>query len=114
MPDASARSSARLGLGAKIFIAATLSVMGVLGVTLGLTSVQAERTADESIRRALAGVRRGVHAFLSGRTVASAGMSAVTPRVPHFPEPVLKASDRNNVLDQAEEYRRLLGAAWVL
>ena len=46
MPDASATRPARLGLGAKIFIAATLSVTGVLGVTLGLTSVQAERTAD--------------------------------------------------------------------
>src|SRR2546426_3254674 len=60
MPDASATRLARLGLGAKIFIAATLSVAGVLGVTLGLTSLQANRTADESIRRALAGVRRGV------------------------------------------------------
>src|SRR6267378_7605311 len=78
MPDASAGTPARLGLGAKIFIAATLSVMGVLGVTLGLTSVQAERTADESIRRALAGVRRGVQAFLTGRTVAFTGMSAVS------------------------------------
>src|ERR1700704_697300 len=114
MPDASARSPARLGLGAKIFIAATLSVMGVLGVTLGLTSVQAERTADESIRRALAGVRRGVQAFLTGRTVAFTGMSAVSAQVPQFRERLLKASDRNNVLDQAEEYRRLLGAAWVL
>src|SRR3989454_9174202 len=60
MPDASATRIARIGLGAKIFIAATLSVAGVLGVTLGLTSLQANRTADESIRRALAGVRRGV------------------------------------------------------
>jgi HAMP domain-containing protein/predicted Ser/Thr protein kinase len=114
MPDASARSPARLGLGPKIFIAATLSVMGVLGVTLGLTSVQAERTADESIRRALAGVRRGVQAFLTGRTVAFTGMSAVSAQVPQFRERLLKTSDRNNVLDQAEEHRRLLGAAWVL
>jgi serine/threonine-protein kinase len=114
MLDASARSPARLGLGAKIFIAATLSVMGVLGVTLGLTSVQAERTADESIRRALAGVRRGVQAFLTGRTVAFTGMSAVSAQVPQFRERLLKTSDRNNVLDQAEEHRRLLGAAWVL
>src|SRR5216684_4200721 len=60
MPDASATRPARLGLGAKIFIAATLSVTGVLGVTLGLTSVQAERTADEAIRRGLGGVRHGV------------------------------------------------------
>src|SRR6058998_2500576 len=114
MPDASATRPARLGLGAKIFIAATLSVAGVLGVTLGLTSLQANRTADESIRRALAGVRRGVQAFLAGRTATFAGMSAVSVEVPQFRERLLKASERGNVLDQAEEHRRLLGAAWVL
>jgi len=51
----------------------TLSVAGVLGVTLGLTSLQANRTADESIRRALAGVRRGVQAFLAGGLRRSPG-----------------------------------------
>jgi HAMP domain-containing protein/predicted Ser/Thr protein kinase len=114
MPDASATRPARLGLGAKIFIATTLSVAGVLGVTLGLTSLQADRTADESIRRALAGVRRGVQAFLTGRTATFAGMSAVSAEVPQFRERLLKASERSNVLDQAEEYRQILGAAWVL
>ncbi len=105
---------ARLGLGAKIFIAATLSVVGVLGVTLGLTSLVAHRTADEAIRHALAGVRRGVQAFLTGRTTALAGMSALSAEVPQFRERLLNASERSNVLDQAEAYRRLLGAAWVL
>lgn len=114
MPDASATRTARLGLGAKIFIAATLSVVGVLGVTLGLTSLSADRTADESIRRALAGVRRGVQAFLTGRTATFVGMSAVSAEVPQFRERLLKASERSNVLDQAEEYRHLLNAAWVL
>src|SRR5437870_4957517 len=114
MPDASATRIARVGLGAKIFIAATLSVVGVLGVTFGLTSLSANRTADESIRRALAGVRRGVQAFLTGRTATFAGMSAVSAEVPQFRERLLNASERSNVLDQAEEYRRLLNAAWVL
>ena len=114
MPDASATRPARLGLAARIFVAATLSVMGVLGVTLGLTSLQANRTADESIRRALAGVRRGVQAFLTGRTAAFAGMSAVSTQVPQFRQRLLQASARSNALDQAEEYRQLLGAAWVL
>ncbi len=104
----------RLGLRAKIFIAATLSVVGVLGVTLGLTSLVAHRTADEAIRHALAGVRHGVQAFLTGRTTALAGMSALSAEVPQFRERLLNASERSNVLDQAEAYRRLLGAAWVL
>jgi hypothetical protein len=114
MPDASAIRAARLGLGAKIFVAASVAVAGVLGVTLGLTSLQANRTADESIRRALAGVRRGVQAFLTGRTATFAGMSAVSVQVPQFRQRLLKSSDRANALDQAEEYRQLLGAAWVL
>src|SRR6266508_4705874 len=104
----------RLGLAARIFLAATLLVAAVLGVTFGLTSLQANRTADDSIRRALAGVRRGVQAFLSGRTATFAGMSAVSAQVPQFRERLLGGSERSNVLDQAEEYRQLLGAAWVL
>src|SRR6266571_1258638 len=114
MPATSATRFPRLGLGAKIFVAATVSVAAVLGVTFGLTSFQANRTADESIRRALAGVRRGVQAFLTGRTATFAGMSAVSAQVPQFRERLLNNSERSNVLDQAEEYRQLLGAAWVL
>ena len=102
------------GLGARIFLAASLAVAAVLGVTLGLTSLQANRTADESIRRALAGVRREVQAFLTGRTATFAGMSAVSVQVPQFRQRLLKKSDRANALDQADAYRQLLGAAWVL
>src|SRR3989454_710996 len=45
MPATSVIRVPRLGLGAKIFVAATVSVAAVLGVTLGLTSLQANRTA---------------------------------------------------------------------
>ena len=114
MRDSSATRPARVGLGAKIFVAATLSIAAVLGVTLGLTTVQADRTADQSIRRALTGVRRGVQAFLAGRTATFMGMSGVSAEVPQFRERLLKSAERSNVLDQAAEYRQLLGAAWVL
>src|SRR5437879_10408617 len=50
----------RGSLAARIFFAATLLVVVVLGLTFGLTSLQAHRTADESIRHALVGRRRGV------------------------------------------------------
>src|SRR6266568_3782737 len=90
MPATSVIRVPRLGLGAKIFVAATVSVAAVLGVTLGLTSLQANRTADAAIRRALAGVRRGVQAFLSGRTATFAGMSAVSAQVPQFRERLLR------------------------
>src|SRR5213596_3588953 len=113
MPDASGIRPARLGLTAKVFLAATLLVVVVLGLTFGLTSLQAHRTADESIRRALVGRRRGVQAFLAGRTTAFAGMSGASAQLPQFRERLLQRS-RGDVLDQAEEYRHLLGASWVL
>jgi len=50
----------RGGLAARIFFAATLLVVVVLGLTFGLTSFQAHRTADASIQRALLERRRGV------------------------------------------------------
>src|SRR2546421_9912299 len=82
MRDSSATRPARVGLGAKIFVAATLSIAAVLGVTLGLTTVQADRTADQSIRRALAGVRRGGQAFLAGAPAACPGAGGAGARGP--------------------------------
>src|SRR5256884_4272097 len=100
MRDSSATRPARVGLGAKIFVAATLSIAAVLGVTLGLTTVQADRTADQSIRRALAGVRRGVQAFLAGRPPTFLGLSRRSAEGPQFPERLLQDAHRSNVLDQ--------------
>ena len=88
--------------------------MVVLGITFGVTSIQANRTADASIQRALRNTRGAVDAFLLGRTRTFAGMSAVSAQVPQFRERLLTSRDRQNVLDQAEEYRDLIGAAWIL
>jgi len=99
--------------GAPFFVAATLLVVVVLGLTFGLTSFQAHRTADASIRRALLERRRGVESFLAGRTRAFAGISRMSAQVPQFRERLLQRS-RGDVLDQAEAYRHLLGASWVL
>src|SRR5439155_1636960 len=56
MADANATKPARaFGLTAKIFIASTLLGVAVLGITFGVTSIQANRTADASIHRALSG-----------------------------------------------------------
>jgi serine/threonine-protein kinase len=91
-----------------------LLVVVVLGLTFGVTSLQANRTADASIQRALSNTRGAVDAFLMGRTRTFAGMSAVSAQVPQFRERLLTSRDRQNVLDQAEEYRDLIGAAWIL
>ena len=57
MPGASGTSGARVGLATKIFLASTLLVVAVLGATFGVTSIQANRAADDSIQRALANTR---------------------------------------------------------
>jgi len=113
MPATSATKPA-FGLFAKVFLASALLVVAVLGITFGVTSLQANRTADASIQRALSNTRGAVGAYLAGRTRAFAGMSSVSAEVPQFRERLLTSRDRQNVLDQAGEYRDLIGAAWVL
>jgi len=113
MPGTSATRPA-FGLFAKVFLASALLVVAVLGITFGVTSLQANRTADESIQRALSNTRGAVGAYLAARTRAFAGMSAVSAQVPQFRERLLTSRDRQNILDQADEYRDLIGAAWVL
>jgi eukaryotic-like serine/threonine-protein kinase len=113
MPGTSATRPA-FGLFAKVFLASALLVVAVLGITFGVTSLQANRTADASIQRALSNTRSAVGAYLAARTRTFAGMSAVSAEVPQFRERLLTSRDRQNVLDQADEYRDLIGAAWVL
>jgi len=114
MLGSSGTSAVRFGLAARIFLASALLVVAVLGATFGVTSLRANRTADESIHRALANTRRAVVDFLAARTRALAGLSQVSARVPQFRERLLTSRERANVLDQAQEYRDLIGAAWIL
>jgi len=114
MRGSSGTRDVRVGLAARVFLASALLVVAVLGATFGITSLRANRTADESIHRALANTRRAVADFLAARTRTLAGLSQVSARVPQFRERLLSSPDRANVLDQAQEYRDLLGAAWVL
>ena len=88
MPDSSATKSA-FGLTAKIFLASALLVVAVLGITFGVTSIQAKRTADASIRRALVATRRAVDEYLAARTrtlgrastvATTLGVRSSTPR----------------------------------
>src|SRR6266446_3557621 len=114
MPGASATRGVTFGLAARIFLASALLVVAVLGATFGVTALRANRTADESIHRALVTTRRAVTDFLGAHTRTLAGLSQVSARVPQFRERLLTSRDRANVLDQAQEYRDLIGAAWIL
>src|SRR5712692_7239655 len=115
MPDASATSSTRFGLAGKIFVASALLIAAVLGVTFGVTSYQANRTADAAIDRALAATRTAVEDFLGARTRTLARASTVATDVPQYRERLLKrGKNRADALDQANDVRDLIGAAWVL
>src|SRR3989454_11786667 len=104
----------RLGLAAKIFLGSTLLVVTVLGSSLGITALSATRTADAAIERALTGTRRAIADLLAARTRTLAAMGAVSARVPQFREGLSASRERADILHQAQEYRDLSGAAWVL
>jgi serine/threonine-protein kinase len=115
MPDASATRGVRFGLAGKIFVASALLVAVVLGVTFGVTSFQANRTADASIERALAASRTAVEDFLAARTRTLGRASTVATDVPQYRERLLRGGkDRAEALDQANDVRDLIGAAWLL
>jgi len=113
MPDSSATKPA-FGLTAKIFLASTLLVVAVLGVTFGLTSLQANRTADASIHGALRATRRAVDDYLAARTRTLSRASTVATDVPQYRQRLLNQRERAEALDQADDVRGLIGAAWVL
>ena len=115
MPDANATKPTRaFGLTAKIFVASTLLVVAVLGITFGVTSLQANRTADASIHRALLGTRRAVDDYLAARTRTLGRASTVAADVPQYRQRLLNEGSRADALDQADDIRGLVGAAWVL
>jgi HAMP domain-containing protein/predicted Ser/Thr protein kinase len=113
MPAASATKGG-LGLTAKIFLASALLVVAVLGITFGVTSIQANRTADASIHRALVSTRRAVDDYLAARTRTLGRASTVATDVPQYRQRLLNQRDRAEVLDQADDIRGLIGASWVL
>ena len=113
MPDSSATKPA-FGLTAKIFLASALLVVAVLGITFGVTSIQAKRTADASIHRALLATRRAVDEYLAARARTLGRASTVATDVPQYRQRLLNQRDRAEALDQADDVRDLIGAAWVL
>src|SRR5260370_12240695 len=112
MPDSSATKPA-FGLTAKIFLASTLLVVAVLGVTFGLTSIQANRTADASIHRALMATRRAVDDYLAARTRTLSRAGIVATDVPQYRQRLLNQRDRAEALDQADDVRGLIAPACV-
>src|SRR2546422_10684812 len=104
----------RLGLAAKIFLGWPLLGVPVRGARLGIAALSATPTADAAIERALTGTRRAIANLLATRTRTLAEMSAVSGGVPQFRDGLSASRERADILHQAQEYRDLIGAAWVL
>ena len=112
MPDSSATKG--FGLAGKIFLGSTLLVVAVLGAAFGVTSLEANRTADASIHRALLGTRSAVDDYLAARTRTLGRASTVATAVPQYRQRLLNQRDRAEALDQAREIDSLIGASWTL
>src|SRR2546427_2037556 len=104
MPAASATKPA-FGLTAKIFLASTLLVVAVLGITFGVTSVKANRTADASIHRALLATRRAVDDYLAARTRTLGRASTVATEGPPYRQRALNQGAGAEARGQAGDHR---------
>src|SRR3989475_11645373 len=113
MPAASATKPA-FGLTAKIFLASTLLVVAVLGITFGVTSVKANRTADASIHRALLATPRAGDDYLAAPTRTPGRASTAATEVPQYRQRPLNQRARAEALDQADDIRRRIDAAGVV
>jgi serine/threonine-protein kinase len=105
------------GLTGKIFLSTALVVVVVLGGALFVTKQRADRAADESIGRALNATRSAIEDALSGRSHALLQTAQTIARVPQYVARVgagLQRASRADLLDQAEEFQRQLGATWAL
>jgi len=92
-------------------------VVVVLGGALWLTKQRADRAADESIERALDATRSAIDDALAGRSSALRQSVRVIAQIPDYIARIsegLRQSERANLLDQADEFRDQVEAAWAL
>ena len=92
-------------------------VVVVLGGALFVTKQRADRAADESIGRALHATRSAIEDALSSRSRALLQTAEAIARVPDYVARIgegLRRGSRTDLLDQAEEFQRQLGASWAL
>jgi serine/threonine-protein kinase len=88
-----------------------------LGGALWLTKQRADRAADESIERALDATRSAIDDALAGRSSALRQSVRVIAQIPDYIARIsegLRQSERANLLDQADEFRDQVEAAWAL
>ena len=102
----------QLSLTWKIFLGIAAVVTAVLGATLAVTAVEASRTADASVDRALRAARSQASQVLASRAHALRGGAEVFVQNPNFRSLVQKR-DLGSMLDQSQEAAAQLDARWV-
>ncbi len=111
------RASPLSGLTGKIFLSTATVVVVVLGGALLVTKQRADRAADDSLARALDATRSAIDDALSGRSHALRQSLAVVAQEPNYVARIgegLRQRNRANLLDQSDEFRDQVGAAWAL
>jgi HAMP domain-containing protein len=107
----------KLPLGRRIFLGTTLVVVAVLGSALLVTQQRAGAAADEASARALGATASSIEEALASRSETLLRLTQALVQVPAYVSRIgeaLHASDRANLLDQADELRVQTGADWVL
>jgi eukaryotic-like serine/threonine-protein kinase len=106
-----------LPLGTRIFLGTALVVVAVLGSALLVTKRRADAAADDASARALAASASSIGEALESRSVTLLRLTQALVQVPAYVSRIgesLRAGDRANLLDQADELREQTGADWVL
>lgn len=107
----------KLPLGRRIFLGTALVVVAVLGSALLVTKRRADAAADEASARALGATASSIQEALASRSLTLLRLTQALVQVPAYVSRIgesLRADDRANLLDQADELRVQTGADWVL
>jgi serine/threonine-protein kinase len=107
----------KLPLGRRIFLGTALVVVAVLGSALLVTNRRAAAAADEASARALGATASSIEEALGSRSLTLLRLTQALAQVPAYVSRIgeaLRAGDRANLLDQADELRLQTGADWVL
>lgn len=105
------------GVASQIFLAGALVVGSTLTLVWWLTSLRAGRVAEAGLTQEINAARTAIDDALDRRREATQRAAATLASVPSYFsrfEGALERRDLSTLLDQAEEYRDQLGAAWVM
>ncbi len=104
-------------LGTRIFLGTALVVVAALGLALLVTKRRADTAADAASARALRATEATIGDAIESRSRTLRRLTEALVQVPAYVSRIgesLRAGDRANLLDQADELRSQAGADWVL